>query len=343
MILIGMLHHRKMPTSIERTSFYALAAEEEGVDFIYFSPKGVDFKNKVINGYVYKNGAWKHATKRFPDAIFNAGSPAKLNRSKHIVDRLRKEIPFTSYSVGNKMTVYYRLKKAHTFSSYLIPSKIISSPQELLTFMDHNGKIVFKPVGGHRGEGVTFIEKKHGKISVQYDGVDHLYTLAQFNEFVSRRIRRTEYLAQRYINSKNKDGEPTDYRLHVHKDGHGKWQVCVIYARSSTTKSLITNVHQGAKVAVLDEYLKQYDSKKQEALKKQLENFSLTLANHLDDLQVKSHRHKFDELGIDIGIDEFDHIWIYEVNWLPGTPHSFYGKFGIEQNTIRYAASLRKK
>ena len=37
MILIGMLHHRKMPTSIERTSFYALAAKEEGVDFIYFS------------------------------------------------------------------------------------------------------------------------------------------------------------------------------------------------------------------------------------------------------------------------------------------------------------------
>ena len=48
MILIGMLHHRKMPTSIERTSFYALAAKEEGVDFIYFHLKGWILKIKSL-------------------------------------------------------------------------------------------------------------------------------------------------------------------------------------------------------------------------------------------------------------------------------------------------------
>ncbi|MEF2889272.1 MAG: YheC/YheD family protein [Turicibacter sanguinis] len=343
MILIGMLHHRKMPTSIERTSFYALAAKEEGVDFIYFSPKGVDFKNKVINGYVYKDGIWKRATKRFPDVIFNAGSPAKLNRAKQIVNRLRKEIPFTSYPVGNKMAVYKRLKKAKVFSRYLIPTQTVSSTQELLKFIQKNGKIVFKPVGGHQGEGVTFIERKGQKFLVQFEGVDHIYTLSQLNEFVSKRILHTNYLVQRYINSKNSDGEPTDFRLHVHKDGNKKWIISVIYARSSTTRSLITNVHQGAKVAVLDDYLKEHNPRHREEMKKKLEIFAIKLANHLDDLQEKSHLHKFDELGIDIGIDEHNNIWIYEVNWLPGTPHSFYGKYGIETNTIRYAASLCKK
>lgn len=43
-------------------------------------------------------------------------------------------------------------------------------------------------------------------------------------------------------------------------DGNKKWIISVIYARSSTTRSLITNVHQGAKVAVLDDYLKETQS-----------------------------------------------------------------------------------
>ena len=68
-----MLHHRKMPTSIERTSFMPLPLRKKGVDFIYFSPKGVDFKNKVINGYIYRDEKWERAQRRFPDVIFNAG------------------------------------------------------------------------------------------------------------------------------------------------------------------------------------------------------------------------------------------------------------------------------
>jgi UDP-N-acetylmuramoyl-tripeptide--D-alanyl-D-alanine ligase len=343
MILIGMLHHRKMPTSIERTSFYALAAKEEGVNFIYFSPKGVDFKNKVINGYIYRDEKWERAQRRFPDVIFNAGSPAKLNRSKNIVNRLRKEIPFTSYPVGNKIAVYSRLKKARTFSRYLIPSQTISSTTELLAFMKAHRKVVFKPVGGHRGEGVTFIEKKSNQFLVQSNGIISVYSLAQLNNFVSKRLRHTPYLVQRYINSRTKAGEPVDFRLHVHKDGNKKWVISVIYARISTTKSLVTNVHQGGKVVILDDFLTDQFPTNQENIKHKIENFALKLAHHLDDIQVKQGRHKLDELGIDIGLDENNNIWLYEVNWLPGTPHSFYGKYEIESNTIRYAISLRKR
>ena len=30
-----------------------------------------------------------------------------------------------------------------------------------------------------------------------------------------------------------------------------------------------------------------------------------------------------DELGMDVGLDENDKIWIFEVNWRPGCPPTF--------------------
>ena len=48
---------------------------------------------------------------------------------------------------------------------------------------------------------------------------------------------------------------------------------------------------------------------------------------------------RFDELGIDVGIDDKHKLWIYEVNWRPGSKHR---ELEGAKNLVKYAEYLGK-
>lgn len=345
MILIGFLYHRKDPRTLLKAPYYAIAAKEEGAELLYFSPKCVNFKTRTINGYVYDQEAeeWIKVNRRFPDVIYNIGSPQKLSRSQDIVDRLKTEIPFTSYSIGNKITVYRRLEEAGLFKKYIIPTKTVSSPQDIFNFLNTYKKLVFKPTNGHRGNGVTFIERSSNMYKVQTDDNNHLYTQKELINFIQKSLQQSNYLVQPYINSRTKDGHAYDLRLHVQKNGEGRWIIATMYAKISPSDSIVTNGHRGGICVSLNHFLMHEFPDCSYEMKQKLDHFALHLATHLDELQLKYHSQQLDELGIDVGIDENNRIWLYEVNWLPGMPRDYYGKKGVEQNTIRYAIFLANK
>lgn len=343
MTLIGLLHQRNDPRTVRKAYYYAMAAKAENVELIYFTPQSVDFDNHKINGLMYVNGGWRPVQRRFPDVIYNAGSPAKLANYPEIINRLKKEIPFTTHSVGHKMSVYRRLKAAETFSDYLIPSISITSIETLFDFMSQHPTVVFKPIDGHKGQGVTFIEKYANHYLVKYSGQQFSYTQTQLDDFVQQRLKERQYLAQPYINSRTQKGIPFDLRLHVQKNGQGEWIINLMYARLSRSQSIVvTNLSSGGSRIPIDRFLRNEYPNSAESRKKQLENFALQLAKHLDDLQLENHGERLDELGIDIGIDQNNKIWIYEVNWRPGLPHALYGKTHYERTMLQYAEYLTK-
>lgn len=340
MILIGLMHQRKDPKTVRKAYYYAMAAKAENVELLYFCPPDVDLSNRKINGLMFINGQWRPVQRPFPDVIYNAGSPAKLAQYKETINALKKDIPFTTHSVGHKMSVYRRLKEAETFADYLIPSIAISSPQNLIEFMMQYPKVVFKPVDGHQGQGVTFIEKLPKGYLVKSSLQQLSYSQTQLESFIQSRIKERQHLVQPYINSRTKKGGSFDLRLHVQKNGQGEWIITLMYARLSRGQSIITNLSSGGYRVPIDKFLKDEYPTTANSRKRQLENFALSLAKHLDDLQVKNHGEHLDELGIDIGIDQSNKIWIYEVNWRPGLPHALYGKTNYERTMIRYAKYL---
>lgn len=340
MILIGLLHQRKDPRTVRKAIHYARAAKAENAELLFFSPSCVDFEKRKINGFIFKGGKWRQVQERFPDVIYNAGSPAKLATSQDVIDQLIKEIPFTTHSVGHKMSVYKRLKKAGTFSEYLIPSIVIPSSKELVAFMSQYPTIVFKPIDGHQGQGVTYIEKLSNNYLVKYNGQQFFYTDSQLKQFVSIRLTEKQYLAQPYICSRTKNGMPFDLRLHVQKNGQGQWIITMMYARISRNQSIVTNLSSGGYRVLIEKFLRENYPLHANSRKHQLESFALHLAKHLDNLQMENQSQYLDELGIDIGIDETNKIWIYEVNWRPGLPHALYGKTSYERTMIQYAKYL---
>ena len=342
MTTIGMLHHRLNPETVIKSYAFAAVAKAEGIDFFYFTPKRVNFASRKIQGKVLENGKWVDKTVSFPDVIYNAGSPEKLAISKDIINRLRKEVPFTTNSIGNKWNVTRRLKEGKEFANYLIPSEIVKTFDSFQKFLSKYHKIAFKPVEGRKGKGIYFISKIGTDFEVQHDNQIVRYSAVNLRQFINSRLSEESYLVQPYIQSTLKSGQVFDFRIHVQKNGEGKWVITTIYPRIAPTGSKIPNINNGGFTNYLEPFLAYEFQEEAYNIKRLLEHFGLSLASHLEDIQMKQFGEVIDEIGIDVGLDPKHKLWIYEVNWRPGCPPAFYLELDVVKNTIQYAVYLAK-
>ncbi|MCG7345199.1 YheC/YheD family protein [Sporosarcina sp. ACRSL] len=342
MTIIGMLHHRKDPETVMKAYAFAAVAQAEGAKFFYFSPGEVNFLNRTIKGQVYEKGKWQTKIMPFPNVIYNAGSPEKLSKSKETIDKLKKEIPFTTYSIGNKWSVSRRLKEAKEFASYIIPTEVVKNADHFFKFLSAFEKVVFKPIDGRKGKGIYFIVQEGENFLLKGEGMNKTFGTSQLNGFIQQKLSKETFIVQPYIQSVTKTGQVFDFRLHVQKNGEGKWVITTIYPRIAPQGSIIANINSGGYTNYLDPFLEQEFKDEAFNIRKKLEFFSLSLANHLDELQMEKFGEVIDEIGIDIGMDEQRKLWIYEVNWRPGCPPAFYLELDVVKNTIQYAMYIAK-
>ncbi|WP_107942616.1 YheC/YheD family protein [Metasolibacillus fluoroglycofenilyticus] len=340
MTTIGMLHHRKDPTTVLKSYAFAAVAKVEGVDFFYFTPKSVNFTRKTILAQVYENGAWYEKECPFPDVIYNAGSPEKLAVSKDIIGKLRKEIPFTTNSIGNKWNVAKRLLAYKDFAKYIIPTEIIQKTETVHQHLAKYPTIAFKPIDGRKGKGIYFISKEGTSYTVKHNSTVTKYTKTQLDALLAQQLATGTFIVQPYIRSVTKSGLVFDFRLHVQKNGDGNWVVTTVYPRVAPAGSLIPNINNGGYTNYLEPFLQQEFAEQAYDLKRTLEHFSLSLARHLEHIQIQEFGELIDEIGVDVGLDQNMRLWIYEVNWRPGCPPTFYLELDVVKNTIRYAKYL---
>ncbi|MGG0656968.1 YheC/YheD family protein [Rummeliibacillus pycnus] len=340
MTIIGMLHHRLDPKTVIKSYAYAAVAKAEGVQLFYFTPRSVNFVNRTIRGKVLEEGQWHERVMPFPDVIYNAGSPEKLAVSKRIIEKLKEEIPFTTNSIGNKWNVMERLIEAKEFEKYVIPSKIVKNVEDFHRYLINNNEVVFKPIDGRKGKGIYFISKFGKNFEVRKDTENSIYTKQQVDKLLADQLTTGTFIVQPYIQSKMKSGQVYDFRLHVQKNGEGKWVITTIYPRVAPSGSIIPNINNGGFTNYLDPFLEQEFKEKAFDIRRMLEHFSLSLAQHLDEIQMEQFGEVIDEIGIDVGLDENLKIWMYEVNWRPGCPPAFYLELDVVIHNIQYAKYL---
>jgi hypothetical protein len=333
-MIIGMYHIRKDPRKVTRTYLYAAIAKMEGFTFYYFTAKDVDFENRVINGKYYHHGRWKRNEFPFPDVIMNIAYPVN-EKQLEIYNKLKEEIPFTSYSVGNKEEVYRRLSKSDEFSQYIIPYKEIKEVNDVFEFIDQYQKVIIKPVKGKHGDNVIYIENMFYHFLVKEASGEKNLNHNELITYLNQLIATQPLLVQKYINSRRKTGEPYDIRLLLHKTGTGKWKVD-IYPKIGVKDKIITNVCKGGQVTILSNFLQNEFGDKYLDVENYLQVFALQFAEHFESL----YKHSFSELGVDIGLDENMKIWLYEVNWHPG---QIFIESRSAKNAVLYAAYVAKK
>lgn len=334
--LIGMVHHRADPNHVKHAYAYAAAAKAEGADFFYFTPGKVNIQKQTILGKAYENGQWIEKEFPFPDVIYNASYPVS-DKAERIVDYLYDRIPYTSKSIGNKLSVYNKIEKGQEFSQYLIPSSEITHPEIFFDMIERYKKVIIKPLTGHQGGGVVYFERDQANVYKMNDsGVISFINEKQLFTLISHKIMEDDYFVQQFISSKTLSGHVFDIRLHVQKNGEGKWVITSIYPRIGRLGSITSNIRSGGSSTYLDIFLKNEFGSYWYDMKRYLEQFALSFTNHFDSL----YDNELDELGVDVGIDENQRLWLFEVNWRPGPPMIFNVELDVAKNTIRYAKYL---
>ncbi|MGE8057910.1 YheC/YheD family protein [Bacillus mycoides] len=339
MTIIGMLHHRKDPNVVKKAYTYAAVAKAEGVNFFYFTLGKVNIETEKILGHFYENGKWIEQEFSFPDVIYNA-SVHVTDKNQQIFDCLYDNVPFTSHSIGDKLSVYNRIKKGETFKQYLIPFYGLTNVNTFFDMINRYEKVIIKPISGHQGKGVVFIEKHGINYSMNESEQISLINKNQLLSFLSNKIQEKGYIVQQFISCQIKSGHVYDFRLHVQRNGEGKWVITSIFPRIGPLGSVVSNMASGGYSTYLDIFLKTEFDNEWYDVQRYLERFALSFSNHFNSLYEDV---LFDELGIDIGIDKNQKIWLFEVNWRPGVPNIFNLELDVARNLIHYARYLADK
>ncbi|MBU7592261.1 YheC/YheD family protein [Metabacillus halosaccharovorans] len=335
MTVIGMLHSRKNPGNVKKAYACAAVSKMEGVDFFYFSFGTVDMADNKINGWRYDNGKWIQQQRDLPDIIINSKSP-KNDKQKQIWSYLKNKCLFTSNSVGSKLNVYQKIIEGKQFSHYVIPFFILTKGDEIFDHFEKHKKLVIKPIKGSGGKGIIFIEKiTTNHFQIIYGNDNETLKKNELPLYLDHLLVTTRYIIQPFIKSTTKEGLVYDIRLHVQKNGKGEWETTLIYPRISANRKMISNISSGGFRGELQSFLIEEFGDEYYNMKRLLEHFSIRFSQHFESL----YHHKFDELGIDIGIDANQKLWIYEVNWRPGSKHR---EMDVAKNQVEYAVYLAK-
>lgn len=332
MVTVGMLHSRRHPRKVKKAYICAAVAKMEGIEFYYFSPHGVSFEEKTIDGYVFENGSWHQKKMAFPDVIYNASGMKTLTQKK-IYRSLKEVIPFTSHPIGNKMNVYKKIERIPEFAHYLIPSEKIIAPLTVINALKRFNKVIVKPLSGSQGKGVTYIAQSGNQFEIIQGFKERIVDETILESIIEALISKKTFLVQPYISCRTKGGLPFDLRIHVQKNGSGKWGLTLIYPRIGSDDGIISNVSAGGYIGKLESFFEREYGYEGYDMQRVLEKFAIRFSKKFDDL----YKGRLDELGIDIGIDEHKKIWIYEVNWRPG---AIYRGLEAAMNTIPYAVYL---
>src|SRR5699024_3113832 len=334
---IGVFSSHRNPRDFyteDRVNALVQESEKQNTQLLFFTSNDVDFDKKEITADVWQEGKWERVTAPFPDVINNVGA----GRRTHTERKLRRQIPFTSFHVGNKFSLPKRIVQHRKYAELLVPFRVCQSETTIHEFLKDNNKVVFKALLGNRGENIYFVTQKGNRYAVLEHKKERILNEDTFNQWLQETILRTKgsYIIQRYIHTRTKMDEPYHIRAHVQKNGEGKWELVHIYSSIGDKKGNLSNISAGGRVEDLHTFLaKEYEEELGAKYEHDILKLSMDLAWHLD----KLHGLALDELGIDLAIDENGRYWMHEAN---NGPQTAYFEKERAVYTIAYALYIAK-
>jgi hypothetical protein len=309
---IGMMRAHGRPGS--NATAHAHAAHVFGADFCFFNPTGVDLDKNLIRGWWYDTTRWRRCERPWPDVIINDQSSSKYRKVWKVLSR---RVPFTSPPIGDKAEVFERMSDGGFYPDLQIPTVRLSSSGDVEGFLNLHQKIVVKPKSGSQGREVFFLAVEGRGFRVNTGASWELFDAGQLRSFLRDRFAAEEFIAQKFIDSTDRNGRPFDIRLHVRRNRTGKWSVIRVFPRVGAGGSITSNVAGGGGISHLRAFLGlQFGEARGEAVEKELRDLARRMPVRFQAL-YKDRR--LDALGIDIGLDSSGKPWLFEVNDYPGT------------------------
>lgn len=339
--LVGMLVPTKRETKLKFA--FAMAAKFYDLDFFYFTPEDVDFRNKRINGYFYENNQWRIKTFRFPDYIYDRFLGRGLKDYRDFYKKL-DHIHFNSRrrvsGPISKATTFQFMEKNTFMKKYLIPFENITNKNELDLFLNNHGKVVLKFNNESQGRNIFFIERERENYKVEIQDKEMRISQRDFEAYFEENILqgRKSMIGQRFINSTTVHGNAFDIRVRLMKNQSDEWEVVAMYGRIGPTGRKLSNVALGGSLSLIHSFLREHlKIDKPVNYYKNLVRDTKEFATQFE----KSLSNPISEMALDIGLDEKFNQYIFEVN-VNQIGNSIIS-FEVAEAAMRYAKSKLEK
>jgi glutathione synthase/RimK-type ligase-like ATP-grasp enzyme len=313
-MIIGFMRTYIQPTFMAELS--AILCKNQGMELVYMRPWDVDVENNTVKGKVYLDNKWVNVETEIP-AFIDVTSYCYKPKFKKQMDYLRKNT-FLSDDRSNRITkekLQQMLKDDGEFDHLLIPTQRIRQFSDIEEFMTKHPAVVMKPIYGQRGQGVYVLRKEDDHYILGYLTRDEKLNHKQLKKFFEETLKGNGYIIQKYVTSRSLQGDPFDCRIHVEKNGQGKWVSARNFIRIGIGQKVISNVNQGGGIGDPEPFLRANFGDKWEEINQKLNNLALTLPYKVEELR-KTHMMS---MGMDIGIDRDGELYLFEVNSAPTT------------------------
>ena len=318
----------------------ALLAEAalQRVDLIFLDGSKADLREETVAGEFYRDGVWNWKTVSLPDVIAVCENPLTADHAT-VSAWLQRSRPVIDDQGVDKLTLFRMLENG-PLDRHAIPTVALaanSTKDVLATFMRDHGAAVVKAATGRMGIGLYFLHAEGDRWMVRHDRDIMRGTFDEAIDHVSSRIagrqRYRDYLAQRYVHSVAADGRPADIRVHMQRDGTRQWRVTRAYARLAELGMPLTNISKGGYQGSLTGFLEQPRLRPPHHLLQDVLSLAARVTTLVDDAAPRP----LSELGIDLALDENDHLWVIEAN---DHPQSSLHEQDRAMHFIAYAQAL---
>lgn len=294
--------------------------------YFAFGPRDIDWQKETVVGYFLgAGGGWVRRTVPLPDVVYNRSPSRKVEKTaamEQFKERfVRRQIPLFNWSFFEKWDVY-RLLEDDPASKFVPESSYNPSGLRIKELLEKHQFVYLKPTGGSLGKGIfrlTYHPKKGYFCRYRYNGRNVLLRFNRFSQLLKRLNyggRMKNYVVQQGIRLVELERCPIDFRFHMNKNGNNEWVVAGIGAKKSGRGSVTTHIKNGGKLMTPEVALNRIygSSTKADDILAKAKQASIQLAEAIE----RNHPHRIGELGFDIGIDQKDHIWMFEANSKPG-------------------------
>jgi glutathione synthase/RimK-type ligase-like ATP-grasp enzyme len=319
MVALGILSFLK-PTPYTTK----IAQHSTGRTTVYhFTPKQLNGEEK-INGlrYCTEKKEWVGDSFPIPSYIYDRcyySSPMPRELIGR-VDKLKQEYGrrFLGYGLPDKWKVYQYVSTDPSLASYFPKTLRLTTSSFLLANLQVERKWLLKPINGSQGKGLIKVETSNGLISakeVKHPGERHFTfpSSTQFQQWLHTRMNKTSYIFQPFLPLQDKVGCPFDIRLLLQKDEKGEWQERIKVIRTGIPHHITSNLAGGGTMHSYSSFVKSFTSLQ----KRKLEEDIRKIVTRLPVLLEKEFLPLF-ELGVDLGMDNRQNLWILDINSKPG-------------------------
>jgi hypothetical protein len=325
----GIRNHPTKPLG-QRTGFflrYVLTQRDVPVSCCVFSPAEISRTKRRVNGYFLRkrNGKWVWEAHQIPypnvvfNRVFRRGEKLKfVIEGRDLLERTGVKVfnPFTF----NKWRIHELISNDMEVQSYIPESVLNPSLHRLAELLKKYRLIYLKPVEGYLGLGIFQLTLEKNRIACRYNqgGRNHLRRFSNLRSLIQHCFKGKGlggYIAQQGIQLLQMDRRNIDFRVHVNRDRHGKWQMTGIAAKIAGKGSVTTHVRTGGNILAYEQVLDHFFSAEQQQIVKRNINLAvIRLAR-----AIESHLPQYvGEIGFDIGVDQSGHPWMFEANSQPG-------------------------